>query len=112
MEINEETYIETYIARMTSMIEELKAWRERNPDLEVICHFRIPSDVWLAFSLQGAIENGFLVLDDNGRQMLSELGWMEDRADAPSAMMLMMVIKALELFKNMKEQHASKRNQV
>ncbi len=84
---------EKYVATVRQMAEQVVAWKEANPTREVLLHFRIPKGVWLTCLPSDGIKFGYLVVNYEGKKMLTELGWLEDKRDAPSFMMAKMAVE-------------------
>jgi hypothetical protein len=81
-----------YGRKCESMAEQYRAWVTAHPDVPVLVSFKIPEKVFVAIDLVGAIAQGFMVVDENGKRMLSEMGWLADTKDMPSLAMVRAVI--------------------
>jgi hypothetical protein len=85
--------LDGYIAEIHKMVRQYREWRTANPKTAILVSFRVQNRVMVAGTIQDAIKNGFLVIDYNGKRMLKELGWLDDRHDAPSFNMVKMAIE-------------------
>lgn len=81
-----------YGRKCEAMLTDYQQWLATHPDLPVLISFKIPDKVFVAGALVDALKEGFIVVDDNGKRMLQELGWLDDTPDMPSLAMVRAVI--------------------
>jgi hypothetical protein len=75
------------------MIEDYKKWRAVHPKTPVLISFRIPKGAFVIASLEDALKSGTLVVDYNGKRMLREMGWLEDKCTMPTLAQVKAVIE-------------------
>lgn len=75
------------------MVEDYKKWRAAHPKTSVLINFRIPKGAFVIASLEDALKSGTLVVDYNGKRMLREMGWLENKRTMPTLAQVKAVIE-------------------
>src|SRR5678815_1819832 len=91
--MNKPKFSKAYVDRVTSMAKQAWGWFRANPDAEPIMTFNTPKDVGVICDLAQAIKLGIIIVDDEGKRMLTELGWLEDNAAMPTYTMVRVAIE-------------------
>lgn len=83
-----------------------RKWIEDNPDKEdAKVQFNYPQGVFLAAVPQDAIEQGFVSVNDSGRELLTAMGAFSEEKDSPSIAMIRFALEFLEDIRKEDEKH-------
>ena len=85
-----------YEAGVKRMYADALDWLESNPFAQPKFQFNFPSDLAVSSALCDALREHFISLDAAAMNLAQNCGWLEDRRDAPTVIMLKIVLKMLE----------------
>lgn len=83
-----------YTDQLENMAGQVKAWRVANPNTSPMIQYNYQKEVGLIAALYDAVENKFVTINADARDMLEELGWLgkEDKM-APTVNMVRAVLE-------------------
>jgi len=84
---------EQYSDQLERMVEAARSWKCHNINLSPIIQYNFPKSVCLIASLNDAIKKSYISINDDARTMLEQLGWLDDRPDAPTVLMARTVLE-------------------
>lgn len=82
-----------YKQELEKMHADLTAWRKAHPTTPILIEFKIPKGVFVIAAIQDAIDHGSVVMDDEARKMMTELGWLDDKPSMPTVGMVRAVLE-------------------
>lgn len=85
--------MDAYARQIGYMADQYREWLSTHGHLQATVEFPVPDKVWVATDIVMALEQGFIKVNDAGRRMLQELGWLDDVKTMPSMMMVKMAIQ-------------------
>lgn len=85
-----------YVEQIKKMIRQARAWRRAHPQANPKIQFNFPPNTLVAIPLAGALEHGFMSVNDEGRELIAAM-WagMEERKE-PTPGMIRCVMKLID----------------
>ncbi|HEU0069618.1 MAG TPA: hypothetical protein VFQ26_10250 [Nitrospiraceae bacterium] len=79
---------DAYERKIMAMSHEVKAWVVAHPEASPSIQYNFTKDVFTIGVMQDAVAKKYVSLNDDGRKMLEELGWLGAESTAPTVMMV------------------------
>lgn len=83
-----------YEAQLNKMRSDVLAWRKTHTDKSPSIQYNYPAGTCVIAALADAIDNHYVSVNDDARQMLTDLGWLTDGPDEmPTVLMARVVLE-------------------
>lgn len=82
-----------YADQLEFMADSVKRWRAKNPAINPMIQYNFGEKVGLISTFREAVERKFVMLNDDAKDMLEELGWMKKCPTMPTVNMVRAVLE-------------------
>lgn len=88
MQIIKSRHSNNYEDFLDVMAANVKEWKDQHMELDISIQYNFPENLCVVGTLQDGINSKFITVNDHAMQMFKELGWLDEKPDMPTIMMV------------------------
>lgn len=89
---NDPSMRDQFNKQLDQMAVDVKKWKADHPDSQPMIQYNYQADVGLIATFKSAVENKFVMLNEDATAMVTELGWMNECRTMPTVNMVRAVL--------------------